>query len=77
MGETSGEAAKKTLTTVGRGIVFNALSVIIGFLALLLSNFLPVQFFGFLVVVSITTCLIAAIVTLPAMCIVFDPKFLR
>ncbi|MCS5420911.1 MULTISPECIES: efflux RND transporter permease subunit [Psychrilyobacter] len=77
MGETSGEAAKKTLTTVGRGIVFNALSVIVGFLALLLSNFLPVQFFGFLVVVSITTCLIAAIVTLPAMCIVFDPKFLR
>ena len=77
MGETSVEAAKKTVTTVGRGIVFNALSVVIGFLALLLSNFLPVQFFGFLVVVSITTCLIAAIVTLPAMCIVFNPKFLR
>ncbi|MDP8240891.1 MAG: MMPL family transporter [Candidatus Hatepunaea meridiana] len=70
-------AVKKTLTTTGRGIVFNALSVIIGFAALLVSNFLPVKFFGFLVVVSISACLVGALILIPAMCIVFKPKFLE
>ncbi len=71
------EAVKRTLTTTGRGIVFNALSVIIGFAALLVSNFLPVKFFGFLVVVSIGACLIGALILIPALCIVVKPKFLE
>jgi len=71
------DAVKKTLTTTGRGIVFNALSVIIGFAALLVSNFLPVKFFGFLVVVSIGACLIGALILIPALCIVIKPKFLE
>ncbi len=70
-------AIKKTLTTTGRGIIFNALSVIVGFTALLFSSFLPVQFFGFLVVVSIFSCLIGALVLVPALCLVFKPKFLE
>jgi len=36
------EAAKKTLLTTGRGIVFNALSVIVGFIVLFTSSFMPV-----------------------------------
>lgn len=76
-GKDPREAVQRTLETSGRGIFFNALSVIIGFVVLLVSNFLPVKFFGFLVVVSITTCLIAALVLLPAICIVFRPKFLE
>ena len=71
------EAVKRTLTTTGRGIVFNAFSVIIGFAALLVSNFLPVKFFGFLVVVSIGACLIGALILIPALCIVVKPKFLE
>ncbi|MBN1479506.1 RND family transporter [candidate division KSB1 bacterium] len=70
-------AVKKTLTTTGRGIIFNAFSVIVGFTALLFSSFLPVQFFGFLVVISILACLIGALVLVPALCIVFRPKFLE
>ena len=70
------EAIVRTLTTSGRGIVFNALSVIIGFTALLYSTFLPVQFFGFLVVVTIGACLIGALVLLPALVLVLKPKFL-
>ena len=70
------EAVKKTLTTTGRGIIFNALSVIIGFTALLFSGFMPVKFFGFLVIVSIFSCLVGAIVLIPALCIVLKPKFL-
>ena len=36
-------AIRKTLETTGRGIVFNALSVIIGFMVLLLSSFPPIR----------------------------------
>jgi len=71
------EAVKKTLTTTGRGIVFNAFSVIIGFIALLFSGFMPVRFFGFLVVVSIFSCLIGALILIPALCLVLKPRFLE
>lgn len=71
------EAAKKTLITTGRGIFFNALSVIIGFVVLLTSSFIPVRFFGFLVVVSISSCLMGALILIPALCIVIKPKFLE
>jgi hydrophobe/amphiphile efflux-3 (HAE3) family protein len=71
------EAARKTLTTTGRGIVFNAFSVIIGFIVLLASSFVPVRFFGFLVVVSILACLLGALILIPALCLVLRPKFLE
>ncbi len=71
------QAVVNTLMTTGRGIVFNALSVIIGFIVLLISNFLPVSFFGFLVVISISTCLLGALLVLPAICIVSKPSFLE
>lgn len=70
-------AVLKTLSTSGRGIIFNALSVIIGFSVLLISGFLAVQFFAFLVTVSIGTCLLGALVLLPALVLVFKPKFLE
>ena len=58
------DAIRTTLTTTGRGIVFNALSVIVGFIALLFSAFTPVNMFGFLIVVSIGACLVGALVVL-------------
>lgn len=70
-------AIRKALTTTGRGIVFNALSVIIGFIILLTSSFMPVRFFGFLVVVSIFTCLMGALVLIPSLCLVLKPNFLE
>jgi hydrophobe/amphiphile efflux-3 (HAE3) family protein len=66
-----------TLTTTGRGIVFNALSVIIGFAAVLLSSFVPVQTFGFLIVVSIGSCLVGAMALLPAIVQIIRPRFLE
>jgi predicted RND superfamily exporter protein len=71
------EAAKKTLATTGRGIVFNALSVMVGFIVLFTSYFIPVRFFGFLVVVSISSCLMGALILIPALCLVIKPKFLE
>jgi predicted RND superfamily exporter protein len=62
---------------VGRGIVFNALAVVVGFSVLAFSNFLPVRFFGFLVVVSILACLLAALALMPALVVWLDPRFAR
>ena len=70
-------AIRRALTTTGRGIIFNALSVIIGFVILFTSSFMPVRFFGFLVIVSIFTCLMGALVLIPSLCIVLRPKFLE
>ena len=70
-------AARRTLLTTGRGIFFNALSVIIGFSALMLSSFVPVRFFGFLVVISIFSCLLGALVFIPALCMRVKPRFLE
>lgn len=71
------QAARRTLLTAGRGIIFNAFSVIVGFAVLMLSSFVPVRFFGFLVVVSILACLIGALVFIPALCLVLKPSFLE
>jgi len=71
------EGVRKALLGSGKGIIFNAWSVIVGFAALIFSSFLPIQYFGFLVIISISVCLIAALVLVPAMCLVFKPKFLE
>ena len=70
-------AVRTTIITTGRGITFNALSVVIGFSALLISNFMPVRFFGFLVFVSILACLVGAMIFIPAVVVVFRPSFLE
>lgn len=66
-----------TLKTSGRGIIINALSVIVGFMPLILSNFTPLKFFGALIVISITTCLISSLFLVPAIVILTKPRFLE
>ncbi|MCK4853305.1 MAG: RND family transporter [Bacteroidales bacterium] len=71
------DAVLKTLTSTGRGISFNAFSVILGFSALPFSVFQPIQVFGFLVMVSIFSCLIGALIISPALVLIFKPAFLE
>lgn len=71
------EAARITLCTAGRGIIFNAVSVIVGFMALSISNFAPMRFFSALVVISIATCLISALLLVPSIVILTKPRFLE
>jgi hydrophobe/amphiphile efflux-3 (HAE3) family protein len=71
------EAVITTLTTTGRGIIFNAFSVIIGFIVLIISSFTPIRFFGILIVVSIFSCLIGALIVLPALILSFRFKFIE
>jgi predicted RND superfamily exporter protein len=71
------EAVRLSLVTSGRGIVYNALSVVVGFAVLMLSAFMPVKYFGALVVLSILTCLVGALVLLPAVVVLWRPRFLE
>ena len=71
------EAMKTTIYTSGRGIVINAISVIVGFLPLTLSGFTPLKFFGALIVISIGACLVCSLLMVPAIVILFKPKFLE
>lgn len=70
------EALQVTLTTSGKGIIYNALSVVVGFCILMLSEFLPIYFFGWLLTFSIIACLIGALTLLPAAVLAFKPKFI-
>ncbi|HDT11679.1 MAG TPA: RND family transporter, partial [bacterium] len=66
-------AVEHTLFTTGRGIIYNGVSVMAGFSILLLSSFVPIRFFGALIVLSIGACLIGSMILLPSICIVFRP----
>lgn len=75
-GQDLNTAIFTTLRLSGKGIVFNALSVIIGFSVLLFSVFVPVNFFGLLILLSIGMCLVGALALLPAIISLLKPKFL-
>ncbi|HCC70168.1 MAG TPA: hypothetical protein DEQ09_03325 [Bacteroidales bacterium] len=71
------QAVIKTLTTTGRGIVYNALSVMVGFSVLMFSGFTSIRFFGYLILISIGVCLISALFVIPSIILVFKPSFLE
>jgi len=75
--KTAGEAVSVTIHTTGRGIIFNALSVIVGFLVLMISSFTPIRYFGVMVVISIFTCLAGAMLLMPALLLRFRFRFLE
>lgn len=77
LGNSYAESVMTTIKTIGRGIIINAFAVMIGFSVLFLSNFPLVQSFGLLIILSLFLCLICALVFIPAICIVTEPKFLK
>ncbi len=71
------EATKTSMSTIGRSIIINGLSVMAGFSALIFSGFTSIRFFGYLVIISIGSCLIGAIVLIPAILLKFKPGFVQ
>lgn len=65
-----------TMTSIGKGIVYNGLSVVVGFFVFLLSNFIPLRFFGFLISFSILACIVSTLTVLPVVIFLVKPKFL-
>ncbi len=76
-GATHHEAVTTTYRTTGRSIVINGLSVMAGFSATILSGFLSIRFFGYLTLLAIGSCLIYAIIVMPAFMLWFKPSFIE
>lgn len=65
-----------TMTSIGKGIVYNGFSVIVGFFVFFFSAFIPIRFFGFLVSFSILACIVSSLTVLPVVIFMVRPKFL-
>ncbi len=76
-GLTYEEATKASMSTIGRSIIINACSVMAGFSALMFSGFTSIRFFGYLVIISIGSCLLGALILIPAIIMKFRPGFIE
>jgi uncharacterized protein len=76
-GLTPSDATIETIGTIGRSIIINGVSVMAGFSALILSGFTSIRFFGYLVLISIGSCLIGAMIIIPAFILQFKPGFVE
>lgn len=56
----------RTIQGIGKPILFNSVSVALGFLVLLFSGFLPLQFVGFLIALAMISCGFGSLTLLPA-----------
>jgi hydrophobe/amphiphile efflux-3 (HAE3) family protein len=70
------EATSSAIGTIGRSIIINAFSVMAGFCVLMFSGFTSIRFFGYLVLISMGSCLIGALVIIPAFLMIYKPGFL-
>jgi len=73
---TMDDAIKNTLKTTGRGITINAISVILGFAVLFISALTILKTFAFLIIFSLLLCLLCALMLIPALSKVLQPRFL-
>ena len=64
------------MTSIGKGIVYNGFSVIVGFFVFFFSSFIPIRFFGFLISFSILACIVSTLTILPVIIFIVKPKFL-
>lgn len=64
----------QTIQSVGRAIIFTSIITFCGFLALCLSQFKPIQYFGLLTSITMINALIADLFVLPCALLIFRPK---
>ena len=69
-------AISNTMKVSGKGILFNGVSVIVGFSVLMFSVFMPLKEFSILIMASIGFCLIGGMAILPAIVSFVKPSFL-
>ena len=71
------QVTKATLSSTGKAIVFNAISVALGFLVLIFSNFYPLVYLGLLIAITMFTSSLASMTILPLLLNFFEPKFIK
>ncbi len=76
-GSSYEDSVMTSMTKIGRSIMINALAVMSGFSVLIFSGFSSIRFFGYLVFISIGSCLAGALVIIPAILVFFRPSCFR
>ncbi|MBN1559458.1 MMPL family transporter [candidate division KSB1 bacterium] len=71
------DAVKKTFSTVGRAIVFNAVCLTLGLGVLILSSIPPLRYFAILFGVLTLACMFGTLIVVPALCLVCKPRYLE
>jgi hypothetical protein len=69
------DATVSAMNLMGRSIIINAAGVMAGFSVLMFSGFTSIRFFGYLVIISIGSCLAGALLIVPAILLKFKPSF--
>ncbi len=72
-----GTAIEQTMLTSGRAIIFNMVSVALGFLVLCFSNFPPLQDAGWLIALTMIVSSVGALTVLPTFLTIIKPRFLK
>jgi predicted RND superfamily exporter protein len=73
-GEDINHALEDTIMISGKAIVINVVSVTAGFLVLLFSEMVPLQYFGFLIGLSMISSSLAALTLLPVILILINRR---
>lgn len=76
-GKGQSDALRATITSTGRGIFFNAVTLMLGFGLLAFSTFRAISIFGMLVAGTMFTSGLGALVFLPAVLRLIDPRYIR
>ncbi len=76
-GKGQSDALRATITSTGRGIFFNAFTLMLGFGLLVFSTFRAISIFGMLVAGTMFTSGLGALVFLPAVLRLIDPRHIR
>ncbi|MCK5433393.1 MAG: MMPL family transporter, partial [Gammaproteobacteria bacterium] len=62
---------------IGKAVFYNAITIIVGFSILVLSNFIPTIYFGLLTAFAMLVALLAALTLLPKLILLWKPFPLR
>ena len=69
------ESIRATFKTTGRAIISTSIILFLGFWTLLFGSFKPTNYFGFLSGITMITAVIGDLLFLPAILLIFRPKF--
>ena len=71
------QATRTTMLTTGRAIIYDVMSNVLGFMVFIFSGFQPIQYFGWLISLTMITVCLGTLMMMPALFSVFKPKFAR
>ncbi|MDD3342691.1 MAG: MMPL family transporter [Sulfurospirillaceae bacterium] len=67
------EAMERSHNSIGYGMYYTSLAIMLGFFILVVSNFVPTIYFGLLTMLVMFTSLLSALLLLPKLLIIFKP----